>query len=562
MRRRLLLLLAILVMATAGAQQKKTVAQAKKTTSQKTAVRKTTATKTTKQGTKKAAAKTTAKKTTKIATRKTSTKRGATKAKKPVYTNDEIKGLQSQRAQIKKKIQEQEQLLKNNKADVKKRLSDLFSINNEIGERQKSIDSIQTSITHINGNIGLLEAQLSTLQSQLEERQQKYVKSLRYMARNSKIQDQLMFIFSADNLTQAYRRLRFVREYAAYQRTQGELVKEKLLQIAVKQKELQREKGRKNNLLYKDKQAHAALQTKQAEQQQMVSSLQKQQKAIQTVIDDQRKKDQALNAQIDKLIAEEVAKARARAAEEARKRAAAEATAKKKRAEELARKKAAAEAAAREQARRVAEAREREARAKAAAREAAKRDAAAKARAEQEARKAQAEREAAERKAAAEKRRHEKEVADAKRASEETSLLSSTDRKLSSNFEKNKGRLPMPITGGYRIVSHYGQYNVEGLKNVRLDNKGINILGSPGAQARAIFDGEVSAVFSFGGSAVVMVRHGSYISVYCNLRSVSVSRGQKVSTRQALGTVGADNILQFQLRRETAKLNPEAWLGR
>jgi septal ring factor EnvC (AmiA/AmiB activator) len=59
-----------------------------------------------------------------------------------------------------------------------------------------------------------------------------------------------------------------------------------------------------------------------------------------------------------------------------------------------------------------------------------------------------------------------------------------------------------------------------------------------------------------------MVRHGSYISVYCNLRSVSVQRGQRVSTRQALGAIAADNILQFQLRRETAKLNPEAWLGR
>jgi septal ring factor EnvC (AmiA/AmiB activator) len=103
---------------------------------------------------------------------------------------------------------------------------------------------------------------------------------------------------------------------------------------------------------------------------------------------------------------------------------------------------------------------------------------------------------------------------------------------------------------------------VEGLKNVTLDNKGINILGSPGAQARAIFNGEVSAVFAFGGTSVVMVRHGSYISVYCNLRSVNVSRGQKVSTRQALGSLGSDNILQFQLRRETAKLNPEVWLGR
>ena len=153
-------------------------------------------------------------------------------------------------------------------------------------------------------------------------------------------------------------------------------------------------------------------------------------------------------------------------------------------------------------------------------------------------------------------------MAKAKKEEETAATVSTQDRALSRNFESNRGRLPMPITGGYRIVSHFGQYNVEGLKNVQLDNKGINIQGSSGACARAIFNGEVSAVFGFGGTMVVMVRHGSYISVYCNLRSVSVHRGQQVSTRQTLGVVGADNILQFQLRKGFSKLNPEAWLGR
>lgn len=293
-----------------------------------------------------------------------------------------------------------------------------------------------------------------------------------------------------------------------------------------------------------------------------MNTLQKQQKTIQSIIEDQRKKDAALNAQIDRLIAEEVAKAKARAEAEARRKAAAAAAAAKRRAEELARKKAAAEAAARENARRVAEAKAREERLKAEARAAERKSAEEKARAEQAAREAEADRVAAERKAKVEEMRHENEVARAKKEVKEAMSLDSQDRKLSGSFERNRGRLPMPITGSYRIVSHYGQYNVEGLKNVRLDNKGINILGSSGASARSIFDGEVSAVFSFGGSMVVMVRHGSYISVYCNLRSVNVHRGQRVSTRQALGVVGEDNILQFQLRRGTAKLNPEAWLGR
>lgn len=141
-------------------------------------------------------------------------------------------------------------------------------------------------------------------------------------------------------------------------------------------------------------------------------------------------------------------------------------------------------------------------------------------------------------------------------------MVSTEDRKLSSNFASNRGRLPMPITGPYRIVNRFGQYDVAGLKGVRLDNKGINIKGQAGARARSIFDGEVCYVFNLGGAMGVMVRHGSYISVYANLSSVSVSRGQHVSTRQILGTVGADNILQFQLRKEISKLNPEAWLAR
>ena len=560
MNRILSILIALLLVMPAGAQQRRKTTAKKAPVAQKSAR---TAAPAKKQKTAVASAGKKGKTVQRPAARKGKAARSAAKGKStPVYTNSEIRGLQNQRAQIKKKIQEQERLLKANKADVKQRLSNLLVINSEIDERKKSIEGIQREITHIEGNIDLLKAQLATLEQQLNERKEKYVKSLRYMARHRNVQDQLMFVFSAKNLGQMYRRLRFVREYAAFQRAQGELVKAKQEQIAAKQNELKKEKGNKNTLLRKDQQEHDQLQTKQAEQQQVVTSLQKQQKAIQGIIDDQRKKDQELNATIDRLIAEEVAKARARAAEEARKKAAAEAAAKKKRAEELARKKAAAEAAARENQRRIAEAREREARAKRAAREAARRDAAERERAEREARQAQAEREAAERKAEVEKRRHEREVAEVKKEESEATLYSSVDRKLSNNFVNNKGRLPIPITGKYRIVSHYGQYNVEGLKNVRLDNKGINILGSPGAQARAIFDGEVTAVANVAGTNMVLVRHGSYISVYCNLSSVLVHRGQRVSTRQALGTVGADNILQFQLRRETSKLNPEVWLGR
>lgn len=540
MKRLFLLSLLALTVLVMPAQQKRTGTKAK-TTAQ---TRKTST----------ARKKAPAKKTT---TKKKATSRKKATAKKDTYSNASIRGLQKQRSQIQQKIKQQEKALRANQADVKKRLQNLMVINTEIGERQKNINNIQKDITHIESNMDILKAQLETLEKQLAERKARYIKSMSFVTRQHTFQDRLMFILSAHDFSQMYRRMRFVREYAAYQRVQGEAVKAKQAQVDEKHRQLETVRGHKSNLLVKGEQERKALEGRQTEQQNVVASLQKQQKTIQQVIAQQRKKDEQLNAEIDRQIAIEVEKARKRAAEEARKKAQAEAA--RKRAVELARKKAQAEAEARENARRIAEAKAREQRLKEAAEQASAKQ---RARAEQAAREAEADREAAERKAEADARRNKKEIESVREDVQEMSLMTSVDRKLSGSFEANRGRLPMPITGAYRVVSHFGQYNVEGLKGVKLDNKGINILGQPGARARSIYDGEVSAVFGFSGSMVVMVRHGSYISVYCNLSSVSVSRGQKVSTRQALGTVGRDNILQFQLRHNMSKLNPESWIGR
>lgn len=520
-------------------QQRKTTA-AKKTTTQR---KKTTAAK---------------KKTTQRKKTATKKKRG-TKQNNAKYSTAEIRGLQSKRSGIQKEIKKQEAALRANKADVKKRLNDLLILNSEIDRHKQNIDGIQRDITHLDGNIGLLNAQLATLQQQLKERKAKYVKSMRYISRQHTMQDRLMFIFSAKSLTEMYRRLRFVREYSSWQKAQGEMVKSKQLQVNEKQKQLQQVRGQKNVMLNKGRQEHRALESKQSEQQTMVNSLQKQQKTIQSVIAKQRKDASALNAQIDRLVAIEVEKARKRAEEEARRKAAEAAAAKKRREAELARKRAEAERARAENERRLREAREAEERAKQRAREA---TAQQKARAEQQAREAEAQREAIERKAKADERRTKKEIAEAKREVEQTYTVSSVDRMMSGGFEANRGRLPMPVSGGYRIVSHYGQNTIEGLRGVTLDNKGINIKGQPGCQARAVYDGIVSAVYGIGGQWLVMVRHGVYISVYCNLTSVGVHKDQKVSTGQALGAVGGEGILQFQLHKNSTRLNPEPWLRR
>ena len=511
--------------------------------------------------------KTTPKKTTSKTTKTTKKSRSKTtqqNSRQPAVTNSAIKGLRQEQAQIKQNIKKHEQALRANKAEVSKKLKDLERISSDITRRERSIDSIQHDIHHITDDIDMLSMQLENLEEMLEERKKSYIKSMQYMARNHTIGSKLMFIFSAENFSQAYRRMRFMKDYATYQRTQGEALKEQKKRVEEKQQQLGAAKRYKNVLLNKDAKEKQALSAQKQEGQKIVASLKNQQKTIQSVIEDQKKRDAVLNSRIDALIAEEVERARQRAIAEAKKKAAEEARRKaeaKRKAEELARKKAEAEARAKENARRIAEAKAAEERAKAAAAQAA-RDEAARKRAEQLAREAESRRIAAERKASIDAERDRRNVAEATKVNEEAAVMLSTeDKVISGGFEANRGRLPSPIAGG-RIVSHFGQHGVEGLPGVVLDNKGINILGRPGAAARSIYDGEVSAVFNVGGSMGVLIRHGSYISVYCNLASVSVSRGQKVSVRQPIGTIGRDNILQFQLRKERAKLNPEQWLAR
>ena len=471
-------------------------------------------------------------------------------------------------------MSEQEGKLRQNKAYVKDRLNKLMILNNEISSKQKTIHKIENDINILTFDISKMKKNLDTLEMNLKERQQRYTMSMRRLQKQRGKQSNLNFILSADNFAEMIRRMRFLKEYAQYQRKKGEELKAKHVEVSDKKHQLEKKKDDKDVLLNKGKEEEQTLQSKKEEQSKVVSSLQKEQKQIQSILAEQKKKNAQINAKIDQLIAIEVEKIRKRAEAEARKKAelaakrrAAEAA--KKRAAAEAKRKAALEAAAKKKAaeeyarKKNAEANAAAARAAAAkggsAAEMANAEAEAKQKASEAAAAAAAATAAAEA-AAASAKASESAAADAKSYESMPFVSSSEDTRISGNFENNKGRLPMPITGSYRIVSHFGQYNVEGLKNVRLDNKGINIQGRAGARARAIFDGEVSAVFNFEGTIVVMVRHGNYISVYCNLASASVSRGQKVSARQVLGSLGSDHILQFQLRKGTAKLNPEAWV--
>ena len=408
-----------------------------------------------------------------------------------------IRELEKQHAELQKQISQSESLLQSTKKDVKSQLSNLTLLSGQIDERKKYIATIENDVNVIQREVDRLQVELNTLKKELADKKDNYEQSVKYLYHNRSIQEKLMFIFSADNLNQMYRRMRYVRQYADYQRRQGLEVERKQRQVRDKQKVLVASREAKRKLLEAGQAEKVKLEAQEKERKGLLASLQKKQRTIQGEINQKRRSADKLNAQIDKLIAIEIEKARKRAEEEAR------------------------------------------------------------------------------RKATAENGRNKKEGTNSKTPAKGQNIpsskmgefkIDSEDRRLSSVFEQNKGKLPIPITGAYMIVGHYGQYQVDGLRNVRLDNKGVDIRGKQGAQARAIFNGEVSAIFQYNGLSNVLIRHGSYISVYCNLQSVLVRKGSKVNTRDVIGQVHTDKegntILHFQLRKETAKLNPEIWLQR
>lgn len=134
--------------------------------------------------------------------------------------------------------------------------------------------------------------------------------------------------------------------------------------------------------------------------------------------------------------------------------------------------------------------------------------------------------------------------------------------RLSAAFEGNRGSLPAPVTVGY-ISSHFGVGKVD---QATINNEGITYQTTENAAVRAVFNGTVSAVSSVAGRYFVLIKHGEYFTVYYNLKSVSVDRGESVSTKQNIGVVGTNDgvpELGFQINRGgKTPLNPESWLAR
>lgn len=141
------------------------------------------------------------------------------------------------------------------------------------------------------------------------------------------------------------------------------------------------------------------------------------------------------------------------------------------------------------------------------------------------------------------------------------------EKLVSDDFQKNRGRLPWPVTEGF-ISKKFGVNTDIVHKRVAFDNSGIYITTSKNSDVRAVFQGEVAEVWLPPGNYnyMVIIRHGNYLTMYLNLIDVKVKKGQKVKTKDVIGKVSFDeekgSVLRFEIWKNIEKLNPELWLAK
>lgn len=392
----------------------------------------------------------------------------------PFSAQNSVKEMRRRAGTLQKQIAEKEGILKSSQKDVKSKLQNLELITAKITEHKNLITLLSDEIVVLDDTIAHLEAQVKDCEKNVAKAKEEYAEALRRARRYGSLQDKLLFIVSAKDFNAMFRRYRYAREYMNAHKKVADRLKESISILETRRIGLDSiRSGKAASLLVRNQEKETLLGLEQ-EQRMLLGELQRESKKVQKELKKQRKQLADLNAQIDRIIEEEI--------EAQRKREMARAAKNKK--------------------------------------------------------------------------------------SDSGSVTMREDegvRKMSGSFLQNKGKLPAPITGPYHVVSEYGaRKGVMTKGNVLIDNGGIVIQGKSGAQARCIFDGTVTAVFRTTDYALVLVRHGKYLSVYCQLDNIHVKNGDNVKAGTIIGDIAKNSSghtrLLFQLRNEKQKLNPMQWL--
>ncbi|SFQ25591.1 peptidoglycan DD-metalloendopeptidase family protein [Hymenobacter arizonensis] len=454
-------------------------------------------------------------KSTQVSPSKTKAKSAPTRRAAPKSKEQ----LERERLANLRQIQETSQALNQTQEKKKVSLGQLNVIKEKLTEKKQVIQGISTQLQGIESNVHQTAKQVLQTQQTLRELKAEYARLLYTASKTSNGFNRLMFLFASDSFNEFALRLRYIRQYTEERQRQAARIMGTQQQLSQQLTGLTQQQRRKSSLLNTQLNENKNLLTLKTKEDQMVQQLSQQEQGLRQELEERRR----AVVQLDNLIAQRVR-------------------------EEIARAARAARLAARRQA---------EIAAAAAARRAA----------------------AARSAAGGGRTRSDNDDASAAPESDapETAAETAADRRavrialtpesalLSSSFAGNRGRLPWPVSRGF-ISQRFGRHAHPVLKNVTVENRGVDIQTGAGESVRSCFDGKVLTIANIAGmNTIVMIQHGDFFTVYAKLRSVSVREGQRVSAKEVIGVVATDSEgtseVQFQVWHNSQNLNPQSWLG-
>jgi murein hydrolase activator len=413
--------------------------------------------------------------------------------------------LEKEKRENQDKMKGIQQILNETSSQRKVSLGQLRALNQQVSTQKKQIDLLSDDLRLLDKELKTLEEARRKLDEDLAKLKKEYGQMIYEASKRTTYLNQLIFLFSAPTFNQLMLRYKYLKQYTDARQAQVKQMEEVQQQLVAKRQRINSKKQQQQTVLANRVEEAQKLETLQAKQDEVVKELSQKEAQLRAELAANRRAAIQLEANLRRIIEREM---RERAERERRERLAREAAERERRARE------------------------------------------------------KAEREKAI--AAGETPPAEKPVAEAP-APVNAGGMTDEEVSLASSFKASQARLPWPVRGF--VSDHFGRKEHPVLRGVIVDNLGIDIQTSNGEAVRAVYDGVVLDVTDMPGmNSVVAIQHGDYMTVYAKLQSVSVRPGQKVKARENIGTVAADSegtsSLQFQVWKNTTRLNPEQWLMR
>ncbi|HZW77330.1 MAG TPA: peptidoglycan DD-metalloendopeptidase family protein [Flavobacteriaceae bacterium] len=396
-----------------------------------------------------------------------------------VYSQkDKQKELEAKRKAILEEIKQINSLLSKTRTQEKSVLSQVEDINTKIAATENLIRVTNQQANLLTRNINSNIDKISTLQEELKVMKEDYAEMVRKSYKSKNQQSRVMFLLSSESFLQAYKRVQYMKQYAAYRKRQGEEINLKTKELQRLNDDLMAQKKEKQKLIDENNVAKNQLLKERQAQQELVATLKKNESTYTAQIRTKQKEADKIDREIDALIRAAI--------EEANRKAAAAAGSKK---------------------------------------------------------------------------------TPTAPAASGGFALTAEDKALAASFSSNKGKLPWPVERGM-VVKSFGTHRHPQFPNVTTSSSGVEIATEDLAPVRAVFDGTVMSIQKIKGAHITLfIQHGDYITVYSNLETVSVKKGDKVTTKQQIGTVAQSptagrTILKFYIYRNNVKINPAEWIYR